>query len=72
MELPKQFSMENWENTLFPLSETLKFLFLEIFLERAKLDEVYENLNWNVIFIHLNFKNNPTFKSFLDLISLCH
>ena len=45
MELCKQLSVKNWKNTLFPLNETLKFLFLEIFLERVKLDEVHENLN---------------------------
>ena len=64
--------MKNCKNTLFLLSETLKFLFLEIFLERVKLDEVHENFNRNVLFIDLNFKNNPTFTSFSDLISSCH
>lgn len=64
MELPKWLGMKSWKNTLFPLSEILKFLFLEIFLERVKLDEVYENLNWNVLFIDVNFLNNPSFNFF--------
>ena len=68
MELPKLLGMKSWKNTQFWLSEILKFLFLEIFLERVKLDEVYENLNWNVLFIDVNFLNNPTFKIFSYLI----
>lgn len=64
MELPEPLGTRDWKNMLFQLAETLKFLFLEIFLERISLNEVYENLNLNVLFINLNFLNNLIFNFF--------
>lgn len=55
MELLKPLDMKGWKNVLFQLSRTLIFLFLEIFLERIRLDEVYENWNLNALFININF-----------------